>query len=61
MRAAHDHVEGDSPSPKSLYLRRTPAERRPPPAAMTGAFGWLRANLLSSPVNIALTTSIALA
>jgi len=37
------------------YLRRTPAERLPPPAATTGIFGWLRANLFSSPANIALT------
>ena len=37
------------------YLRRTPTERLPPPAATTGIFGWLRANLFSSPANIALT------
>jgi len=37
------------------YLRRTPAERLPPPAATTGIFGWLRTNLFSSPANIALT------
>jgi general L-amino acid transport system permease protein len=44
-------VEQDSLS----YLRRTPAERLAPPAARAGLFGWLRANLLSSPANIALT------
>jgi general L-amino acid transport system permease protein len=38
----------------TLYLRQTPAAILPPPAAR-GVFGWLRANLLSSPLNIALT------
>ena len=37
------------------YLRRTPAERLPPPVAPAGPFGWLKANLFSSPANIALT------
>ena len=37
------------------YLRRTAAERLPPPLAPTGPFGWLKANLFSSPANIALT------
>jgi general L-amino acid transport system permease protein len=37
------------------YLRQAPANRLPPPVGQTGAFGWLRANLLSSPANIALT------
>ena len=38
-----------------LYVRRSPADRLPPPAARAGAFGWLRTNLFSSPANIALT------
>ena len=38
-----------------FYLRRIPAERLAPPAARAGVFGWLRANLFSSPANIALT------
>ena len=38
-----------------LYVRRSPAERLPPPAARAGALGWLRTNLFSSPANIALT------
>ena len=33
---------------------------QPPPVAMTGALGWLRANLLSTPFNIALTIITAL-
>ena len=37
------------------FLRQTPAERLPPPPARGGAAGWIRANLLSSPTNIALT------
>jgi general L-amino acid transport system permease protein len=39
----------------TAYLRSAPAERLPPPASPGGAFGWLRANLLSSPGNIVLT------
>ena len=38
-----------------LYVRRSPADRLPPPAARAGALGWLRTNLFSSPANIALT------
>jgi len=38
-----------------LFVRRLPAERLPPPATRAGALGWLRANLFSSPANIALT------
>jgi general L-amino acid transport system permease protein len=37
------------------YLRTAPAERLPPPPTRTGIAGWLRANLFSSPGNIALT------
>jgi general L-amino acid transport system permease protein len=37
------------------FLRTTPAERLPPPQSRTGAVGWMRANLFSSPLNIALT------
>ena len=39
----------------SSYVRRLPAASLKPPAAQAGIFGWLRANLLSSPGNIALT------
>jgi general L-amino acid transport system permease protein len=38
-----------------VFVRRTPAEPLPPPAMQAGALGWLRANLLSSPLNIGLT------
>jgi general L-amino acid transport system permease protein len=39
----------------TLYLRQTPAAILPPPLARAGALGWMRANLFSSPLNIALT------
>lgn len=38
-----------------VFLRQAPAQLLPPPAPRGGVFGWLRANLFSSPVNIALT------
>ncbi len=38
-----------------IFVRRTPAAPLPPPAMQAGALGWLRANLLSSPLNIVLT------
>jgi len=37
------------------FLRQAPAPSLPPPALRAGVFGWLRANLFSSPLNIALT------
>ena len=37
------------------YVRSTPVEAKSAPAATTGVVGWVRANLLSSPSNIALT------
>mgnify|MGYP001389608387 CR=1 FL=1 len=39
------------------YLRSAPAERLPPPSARRGAIIWLRENLFSSPVNIAMTVT----
>ena len=39
----------------TAYLRTTPAERLPPPAAHGGLVGWLRANLFSSLGNTVLT------
>src|SRR6516164_9259658 len=38
-----------------VYLRDTPAKLLPAPVASTGVLGWMRANLFSSPANIALT------
>jgi general L-amino acid transport system permease protein len=37
------------------FLRQAPAPSLPPPALRAGVFGWLRVNLFSSPLNIALT------
>ncbi len=37
------------------YVRSAPVDAMPAPAATTGAIGWMRANLFSSPANIALT------
>ena len=37
------------------YVRSAPVEAMPAPGATTGAIGWVRANLFSSPANIALT------
>ncbi len=52
--------EGDLAVTEIKFVRGAPIAARPAPAAMTGALGWLRANLLSSPFNIALTILIAL-
>jgi general L-amino acid transport system permease protein len=53
-------AEGDLAVAELAFVRRATIAPRPPPAAMTGAFGWLRANLLSTPFNIALTVLIVL-
>lgn len=37
------------------FLRTTPAEPLPPPMTRSGALGWLRANLFSTPLNCVLT------
>ena len=42
------------------YVRNAAVDAMPAPAATTGAIGWVRANLLSSPTNIALTLFSAL-
>jgi len=53
-------AEGDLAVTEIAFVSGTTIAPRPPPAAMTGAFGWLRENLLSTPFNIALTAMIAL-
>ena len=42
------------------FVRGATIAPSPPPAAMRGAIGWLRENLLSTPFNITLTILIAL-
>jgi general L-amino acid transport system permease protein len=53
-------AEGDLAVTELAFVRHTTIAPRPPPATMTGALGWLRANLLSSPFNIVLTILIGL-
>jgi general L-amino acid transport system permease protein len=53
-------AEGDLAVAEVAFVRRATIVPRPPPADMTGAIAWLRANLLSTPFNIALTVLIVL-
>jgi general L-amino acid transport system permease protein len=53
-------AEGDLAVTELKFVRQTALEPLPPPAAMTGAIGWMRQNLLSTPFNITLTILIAL-
>jgi general L-amino acid transport system permease protein len=53
-------AEGDLAVTELHFVRERAIEARPPPAAMTGAVGWVRENLLSTPLNIALTILIVL-
>ena len=52
-------AEGDLAVTEIKFVRAAAIEGRPPPAAMAGALGWVRANLLSTPTNIALSILIA--
>jgi general L-amino acid transport system permease protein len=52
-------AEGDLAVTELHFVRDRAIEARSPPAAMTGAVGWIRENLLSTPFNIALTVIIA--
>ncbi|HML12835.1 MAG TPA: amino acid ABC transporter permease [Xanthobacteraceae bacterium] len=42
------------------FVRSLPTDALPPPATMTGALGWARANLFSGPFNIAMTILVIL-
>jgi len=53
-------AEGDLAVAEVAFVRRATIAPRPPPAEMRGATAWLRANLLSTPFNIALTVLIVL-
>ena len=53
-------AEGDLAVAELAFVRRTNIAPRAPPAAMTGAVGWLRENLLSTPFNVGLTIVIVL-
>ena len=52
--------EGDLAVTELNFVRQFNIPPRPAPAKMTGAVGWLRENLLSSPFNVALTLAIVL-
>ena len=53
-------AEGDLSVTEIRFVRAQTIAAKPPPASMSGAVGWLRENLLSSPFNIVLTLLIAL-
>ncbi len=52
--------EGDLAVTQINFVRRETLPAQPPPASMTGAVGWLRENLFSTPFNIGLTVLISL-
>jgi len=53
-------AEGDLAVAELHFVRTQVIEPRPPPATMTGTFGWVRENLLSTPFNIVTTILIVL-
>jgi general L-amino acid transport system permease protein len=53
-------AEADLAAAEMAFVRRATIPPRPRPTKMTGALGWLRDNLLSTPFNIALTILIVL-
>lgn len=53
-------AEADLAVAELAFVRRATIPPQPPPTKMTGALGWLRDNLLSTPFNIALTILILL-
>ncbi|SRR5579885_739364 len=50
--------EGELAVAELHFVRDRAIAPQPPPASMTGALGWVRANLLSTPFNIALTVIV---
>jgi general L-amino acid transport system permease protein len=52
--------EGDLAVAELRFVRAAMLEQQRPPATMTGAIGWLRENLLSTPFNIVMTILIGL-
>ena len=53
-------AEADLAVAEIAFVRRATIPPQPPPTKMTGALGWLRDNLLSTPFNIVLTILIVL-
>lgn len=52
--------EGELAVTELHFVRKETLEQQPPPASMSGVIGWVRENLLSSPLNIIMTILIAL-
>src|SRR5215204_2819909 len=52
--------EGDLAVAQIRFVRMQQIESLPAPLAMTGAIGWLRANLISTPFNMVMTYVVAL-
>lgn len=52
--------EGDLAVAQIKFVRQSTLEQQPPPASMSGAVGWLRENLLSTPFNVVMTILIVL-
>ena len=52
--------EGDLAVAQIRFVRMQQIDSLPPPPATTGAIGWLRANLLSTPFNMVMTFLVAL-
>lgn len=52
--------EGDLAVAQIKFVRQATLEQQPPPASMSGAVGWLRENLLSTPFNVVMTILIVL-
>jgi general L-amino acid transport system permease protein len=48
-------AEGDLAVAQIRFVRMQQIDPLPPPAATTGAIGWIRANLISTPFNMVLT------
>src|SRR5665213_2637996 len=52
--------EGELQIAELHFVRKEMMGQQAPPAAMSGAYGWVRANLLSTPFNMMMTVIIAL-
>ena len=53
-------AEGDLAVAEIRFVRTQQIEPMPPPRATTGAIGWLRANLFSTPTSMVLTVLVAI-
>ena len=60
MNEAHTPAAQARKAAEIAFVRGAAAEPLPPPVIHSGAIGWLRANLLSTPLNMVLTAASAL-